>query len=95
MIKRVVKLEIQEKHHETFIEIFKSGKETILTFEGCLHLELIRDVHSPSRFFTLSHWEEEKYLDEYRKSVFFKETWSKVKTLFENAPLAWSTETIG
>lgn len=67
---------------DEFLEIFDSSKEKIRAFEGCLHLELLRDINSPTIFFTYSHWESEEDLNNYRKSELFVATWAKTKTLF-------------
>jgi heme-degrading monooxygenase HmoA len=40
--------------------------------------------------FTLSIWNKEEDLNEYRKSAFFKSTWAKTKILFCDKPEAWS-----
>lgn len=77
-----------------FIQIFKSGRETIRAFEGCHHVELLNDISNPNVFCTCSKWESEEYLSKYRESDFFKITWGKTKILFSEKPEAWSLKTV-
>jgi heme-degrading monooxygenase HmoA len=51
-------------------------------------------VNSQNVFFTYSIWDSEDHLYQYRKSVTFKEIWSKTKPLFCNKAKAWSVEEI-
>jgi heme-degrading monooxygenase HmoA len=78
------------EHIPAFLELFNERKETIRGFEGCNHLELWEDAHSPNIYFTYSHWDSEQHLDHYRFSDFFKDTWSRTKALFADKPQAWS-----
>jgi len=94
MIKRIVKLTFRESETETFLRIFKSKKNKIRAFEGCLHLELWRDVKTPNVFFTYSFWNSESDLNAYRHSDLFQKTWKKTKELFSDKPEAWSVEMI-
>jgi quinol monooxygenase YgiN len=75
---------------ENFQALFNERKERIRHFEGCTHLELWQDAHNPNIFFTYSNWQSETYLDHYRFSDFFKDTWGKTKALFAEKPNAWS-----
>lgn len=94
MIKRIVKLTFREDETETFQKIFESKKNMIRAREGCLHLELWRDVKTPNVFFTYSFWKSESDLNAYRHSDLFKATWKKTKALFADKPEAWSVEMI-
>ncbi len=64
----------------------------IRAFEGCLHLELLRDINRPNIFFTLSFWENESALEQYRQSSLFQTTWENTKVLFAERAEAWSLE---
>ena len=90
MIIRIVQMSFGEEEIDTFTSLFEERKHLIRGFEGCLHLELWQDAHQPNVFFTYSKWENETYLDHYRFSEFFKDTWSKTKALFADKPRAWS-----
>jgi heme-degrading monooxygenase HmoA len=76
-----------------FKQIFYDSRKLIAAFDGCIHLELMKDISSTSIFFTISHWENEESLNTYRDSYLFKNTWSKVKPLFSERALAWSLST--
>ncbi len=90
MIIRIVKMTFQEGRTKEFEAIFESGKQRIRSFEGCSHVELMRDANEPRRYFTYSYWRDEQALNAYRDSDFFKETWDKTKVLFSEKPEAWS-----
>ena len=55
-ITRLVKMTFRKEEVETFQKIFSENKKFIAAFEGCLHLELQRDVNAPNIFFTISKW---------------------------------------
>ncbi|MGB4773846.1 MAG: antibiotic biosynthesis monooxygenase family protein [Daejeonella sp.] len=94
MITRIVKLQFKPANIARFTEIFHETKPFILKFEGCLKVELMKDAQHPDRYFTLSYWNSEDDLNNYRNSTFFKETWAKVKPLFAEKAEAWSLITI-
>ncbi len=94
MIKRLVRLSFQEDKIEDFIEIFRERKKNIKESPGCTHLELLQDKNNKNVFFTLSYWDSEVDLENYRQSDFFKATWKKTKILFNDKPMVWSTEVI-
>lgn len=90
MIIRVVQMSFREEEVPQFVALFEERKETIRSFEGCLHLELWQDAHNPNIFFTYSIWEDEFSLNHYRFSDFFRDTWGRTKALFKEKPQAWS-----
>jgi heme-degrading monooxygenase HmoA len=93
MIKRIVKMTFREEEVDNFIrDVFDQSKQKIRAFPGCLHMELLRDIRQPNVLFTLSYWEEETALNNYRNSELFSETWVKTKVLFSDKPKAWSLE---
>lgn len=93
MIKRIVKMTFREEEVENFIrEVFDRSKKHIRAFPGCRHMELLRDTRQPNVLFTLSYWDDETALNNYRKSELFSETWFKTKALFSDRPQAWSLE---
>jgi len=75
-----------------FLSIFESSKDKIRHFEGCCHLELLRDLDCPHIFSTYSHWENEQALEKYRQSELFRKTWAASKILFAEKPLAFSNQ---
>jgi quinol monooxygenase YgiN len=94
MITRIVKLTLQPDKIENFLQIFAEVKDTIADFDGCHHVELLQDIHSPHIFFTYSIWEDEHFLNHYRFSEFFKQTWERSKMLFSKKAEAWSVALI-
>jgi quinol monooxygenase YgiN len=94
MIVRIVKMHFKGGHVETFREIFQQHKQAVRNVNGCTHLVLLRDVHNPLSFVTLSHWDSERDLEAYRNSELFKEVWGKIKVLFGAPTQAFSLEKI-
>ncbi|MFL2569443.1 MAG: putative quinol monooxygenase [Flavobacteriales bacterium] len=94
MIKRIVKMEFEPENVSAFVNIFKTNKDKITTFNGCHSVELLRDINAQNIFFTYSIWDSESSLNKYRESNTFKEIWSKTKPLFSNKAKAWSVEEI-
>ncbi|WP_425236788.1 putative quinol monooxygenase [Ulvibacterium sp.] len=90
MLVRIVKLTFKKENIASFERIFAETQQKIQSFKGCSLLELYQDIDNPTIFFTYSHWENTKYLEDYRKSDLFRETWSKTKILFDARPEAWS-----
>ena len=94
MIKRIVKMTFLEGNETAFLDLFDQVQKSIISFNGCHSLELVRNMHERNIFFTISEWENEEALHEYRKSALFGETWPKTKALFAQHAEVWSTESI-
>lgn len=94
MIKRVVKMTFQKDKISDFEDVFAEKQKLIAAFEGCGGVELLRDIHHPHVFFTISSWKSEEELNQYRNSALFHETWSTVKNWFADKPAAWSLTTV-
>ncbi len=75
-----------------FLKIFQEHNEAIRHFEGCTHLELLKDLNNTTIYTTLSHWKSNDALDRYRKSELFIDVWSRVKPLFSNKPQTFSLQ---
>jgi heme oxygenase (mycobilin-producing) len=90
MVIRIVRLHFTESGVEEFMEIFNQNRNAIRNFPGCTYLELLRDVEDATVFFTLSHWNDEASLENYRKSELFGAVWGPVKTLFAERTQAYS-----
>lgn len=87
---RVVKLTLDPQYIEDFKNIFIEHQTGIAQMQGCLHLQALQDHKEPHIFFTISKWESEHALDNYRYSAFFKTLWSKVKPMFIAKAMAHS-----
>jgi heme oxygenase (mycobilin-producing) len=92
VIIRIVRMHFTELGAEEFLKVFNTNKESIRNFEGCTHLELLRDYNDPNKFTTLSHWQNEDCLNRYRKSELFGKVWGQVKILFSEKSSAFSLE---
>jgi heme oxygenase (mycobilin-producing) len=90
MIIRIVRMHFTEAGVEEFLDIFDQNKIAIRNFPGCSHLQLLKDAKDETIFTTLSHWDNEKSLDAYRKSELFGSVWGRVKTLFAERTQAFS-----
>ena len=90
MIIRIVQMTFKPELVGEFTTLFHERKQTILSFPGCTHLELLRDSANENVFFTYSMWNSEADLNHYRFSEFFKDTWGRTKALFADKPNAWS-----
>jgi len=92
-MKRIVKMKFRKDSVETFLTLFERVKFKISSLDNCHSLELVQAFDNQT-FFTISIWEDEAALNEYRNSTMFIETWKVVKTLLETKAEAWSTESL-
>ena len=92
MIVRIVKMVFVKDKIDEFLNNFEANKHHILDFEGCNHLQLLRDIHQSHQFFTYSFWDSEAHLNTYRSSALFKGIWKQTKPLFSKPAEAWSLD---
>lgn len=92
MLIRIVRMHFTAAGVDEFLEIFNANKMAIRNFEGCTHLELLKDLDDPNTYTTLSHWRDGQSLENYRKSELFGSVWGRVKTLFAERTQAFSLE---
>ncbi|WP_204345843.1 putative quinol monooxygenase [Psychroserpens algicola] len=92
MFVRIVKMSFEPSKIDQFLQNFELQKEKIRGFKGCEFLELYRDKHNTSVFFTYSYWQTETDLEHYRHSELFKGIWAKTKPMFNAKPEAWSVD---
>ncbi len=90
MLVRIVRMTFREEAVGDFLQIFEDSKAAIRAFDGCQHLELMKDENQANVYYTYSHWSSESHLDEYRHSELFEGTWAKTKKLFSDKPQAFS-----
>lgn len=79
---------------DTFLNIFHESSPKIRAFEGCRYLSLHRDHHHHAVYFTVSRWDSQEHLDNYRHSDLFRSTWSKTRVLFAEKPSAYSLDQV-
>ena len=94
MIIRIVKLTFEQEHVDEFLQLFNAAKEKILSFDGCMQLELLKDIEQPNVFFTHSIWENKECLQNYRNSRIFRSYWKETKKMFASRAEAWSLESL-
>ena len=90
MIIRIVKLHFLKEQIPAFLENFDLIQDKIRKSPGNRFLQLLQDSQDECTFFTYSHWETEKDLDNYRNSTFFDEVWRFTKKMFDKKAEAWS-----
>ncbi|MGC1242396.1 MAG: antibiotic biosynthesis monooxygenase family protein [Chryseosolibacter sp.] len=90
MIIRIVRMHFTEPGVEEFLQIFRANEHAIRNFEGCTHLELLKDADNDNVYTTLSHWQDADSLERYRKSALFGSVWGSVKSLFAERTQAFS-----
>lgn len=90
MIIRFVKMTFRPEHTPEFEELFARTRPGILGFGGCRQVDLFTDSADPNTYFTVSHWDSENHLNDYRSSAFFRDTWSRVRPMFGARAEAWS-----
>lgn len=90
MLVRIVKMRFREDFVEQFLETFSIYRNEIRNSQGCMNLELLRDMNQPSVFMTYSWWNSQEDLEAYRHSETFKEVWPLTKKGFTAKPEAWS-----
>lgn len=94
MIIRIVRMQFRPEALTEFEVLFQRTRDKIRAYPGCLHLQLLGDASWPQVRYTLSHWESEAHLEDYRHSELFRTTWAATKVLFEAQPLAYSLITL-
>jgi len=92
MITRVVRLTFIPENRTAFIEIMRRHHQLIRNFKGCYDLNSYQDIKEPNVFFTISIWQDETALNDYRHSDFFKTLWSQLKPMFADKAVAHSMQ---
>lgn len=90
MITRLVKLHFQPEKIEDFLSFFDTVNQVVNTFPGCQGMRLTQDILRPEIVFTISNWESEEALNNYRDSEAFGKIWKTIKPMFLEKPEAWS-----
>lgn len=81
----------QPEKVDDFLKLFEEVGPKIRQVEGCESVKLLRETDGSNVLFTYSVWQGDAFLQAYRQSDLFKETWAKTKVLFSEKPEAWST----
>lgn len=94
MITRVVKLTLKEGLKQEFLDIYRARNPKKNNMEGCISVRMFEPTIDSHEVFTISEWENEDYLNLYRETDYFKESWSMLKPLFTERAEAWSLQEI-
>jgi len=92
MLIRIVRMTFKEDSVDHFLKIFNEKQDQIKSFNGCIDLELLRDIDHSNVFITKSVWGNVTFLQAYRNSEYFQTIWNEVKPLFSEKPIAFSYE---
>jgi len=92
MIRRLVKFHFLPGKAEDFREIFEYGQHVVTGSKGCHWVKLLSDENNTDIGFTLSLWDSEHDLNEYRNSTEFKSYWPKIKALLAEKTEVWNLE---
>lgn len=95
MITRIVLLPVKKEKLKEFELLFGQIKPTILSFEGCISLDLLAetsDSNTITNRFTYSKWRSEAALQNYLQSSFFLDTWPMVKECLQCKAQAWTLQ---
>jgi quinol monooxygenase YgiN len=87
---RIVKMTFKQEYITQFEKLFDERKLKIRAAQGCNSLSLLKDIHVDGIFFTYSNWEDTTYLEMYRNSELFTDTWQTIKPWFAAPAEAWS-----
>jgi quinol monooxygenase YgiN len=90
MLIRIVKMTFREDKIDDFLKLFNETKDSIRNFEGCRHLQLLKDYNEKNIFSTYSKWDNEEALNKYRDSALFAQVWANTKKMFSAKPVAFS-----
>lgn len=90
MLTRIVRLVFQEDKIEEFQANFAQVRNKIKAMPGCHDVNLYQDAQEKHVFYTISLWDNETALDNYRHSELFKSTWKVTKAMFAGKPVAYS-----
>ena len=94
MITRIVKLHLDASKINDFIKIYEESYSFIRNSSGNISVKLVSDINQKNILFTISEWESENALNDYRNTVFFANVWAKVKTLLISKTDAWSLQSL-
>lgn len=90
MIVRLVSLKFEPEYRSEFEALFETAYPKIRRLPGCTFLQLVADPERPADFMTISYWESEEELEEYRASELFGAVWPQVREMLREKPWAKS-----
>ena len=89
-IVRIVRMVFKKEDLALFDALFAESKDQIEAQTGCQRVLILHSTANKLERTTMSWWESEDCLNEYRKSNLFGEVWPRTKSMFAEGPTAWS-----
>lgn len=83
---RIVRMTFSESCTADFEALFAKHSDAISAQSGCFYVELVTDALNPNVRTTISRWDNEESLNNYRKSELFGKVWPETKQLFSTPP---------
>lgn len=83
---RIVRMTFSESSISDFETLFAKHSGDISVQPGCYSVELVKDSSNPNVRTTISRWDNEGSLNNYRKSKLFGVVWPETKKLFSKPP---------
>ncbi|MDZ4840008.1 MAG: antibiotic biosynthesis monooxygenase family protein [Bacteroidota bacterium] len=94
MLVRIVKMQFKVDEIENFKNLFTQVYPFISNFPGCRQVTLVQQADDEAVFMTISHWDDDNALQNYRQSELFADTWRETKAMFQTQAIAWSVKPI-
>lgn len=94
MIKRIVKLTIKEEKLAELYQVLDQHLLFIRNVDGCNHLEILKSKPPTNIVWTISIWESEEALNNYRNHPKFYPIWKALKATFAEKAEAWTNDII-
>lgn len=90
MIVRIVHMFFHPNALHEILPLIQRQIRAVEAFPGCIAVKLFRDTNNPDHLCTISIWEDQGALEDYRHSSQFVEVWSVLKRHFAKPPQAYS-----
>lgn len=87
---RIVRMTFRPDAVDEFLTLFAEVKSHIRAQPGCQDVQLMQDTDWPAVFATFSIWDSDDALQAYRRSAFFRSTWTRTRAMFAAPPKAES-----
>jgi quinol monooxygenase YgiN len=94
MITRITKFQINPELHNQFSEFMNQFRDELNSVEGCKHFDVLQDKESEHNMFMFMIWENDEFLDQFRKSELNKILKNKIENVSKEEPVSWTVETV-
>jgi quinol monooxygenase YgiN len=94
MITRITKFQINPELHNQFSEFMNQFKDELNSVEGCKHFDVLQDKESEHNMFLFMIWEDDEFLEHFRKSELNKILKNKITGVSNDEPVSWTVETV-